>query len=278
MLWEKGVEVFDAHRDENFRLRALLFTTIQDYPAYGNLSGYTVKGETACPICEDGMKGKWLNASGKMVYLCHRRYLPHNHSYRKQKKAFNGEQEFRRRPTILSGEEVFEKVKNIKLSFGKTKENKKSIPSKGYKKCSIFWSLPYWQYLFVRHSLDVMHIEKNVCDSLIGTLLNIPGKSKDGIKARKDMKQLGIRKELHVIKNENRRYLPPAAYTLSRNEKVKLCESLAGIKVPEGYSSNIRNLVSLEDLKLVGLKSQYCHVLMQQLLSVAIRFNLPKNV
>ncbi|XP_021733290.1 uncharacterized protein LOC110700110 [Chenopodium quinoa] len=43
-LWEKGVEAFDAHRNEMFNLRAMLFCTIQDYPAYGNLSGYTVKG------------------------------------------------------------------------------------------------------------------------------------------------------------------------------------------------------------------------------------------
>ena len=44
LLWEKGVDVYHAHRNENFNLRALLCTTIQDYPAYGNLSRYTVKG------------------------------------------------------------------------------------------------------------------------------------------------------------------------------------------------------------------------------------------
>ena len=41
--------------------------------------------------------------------------------------------------------------------------------------------------MYVRHFLDVMHIEKNVFDSVIGTLLNIKGKSKDGLKAREDM-------------------------------------------------------------------------------------------
>jgi hypothetical protein len=44
---------------------------------------------------------------------------------------------------------------------------------------SIFWELPYWKYLDVRHSIDVMHIEKNVCESLLGTLLNMDGKTKD---------------------------------------------------------------------------------------------------
>ncbi|KAI5343545.1 hypothetical protein L3X38_011421 [Prunus dulcis] len=46
-----------------------------------------------------------------------------------------------------------------------------------------FFDLEYWKYLPVRHVLDVMHIEKNVYDSIIGTLLKIPGKNKDGIAA-----------------------------------------------------------------------------------------------
>lgn len=48
--------------------------------------------------------------------------------------------------------------------------------------------------------------------------------------------------------------------------------------MPEGYSSNIQSLVSLKDLKLYGLKSHDHHVLMQQLLPVAIRGILPKHV
>jgi hypothetical protein len=27
----------------------------------------------------------------------------------------------------------------------------------------------------VRHAIDVMHVEKNVCEALVGTLLDIPG-------------------------------------------------------------------------------------------------------
>ena len=47
-----------------------------------------------------------------------------------------------------------------------------------WKKKSTFFELEYWRYLYVRHNLDVMHIEKNVGESIIGTLLNIPGKTK----------------------------------------------------------------------------------------------------
>ena len=44
----------------------------------------------------------------------------------------------------------------------------------------------------MRHYLDVMHVEKNVCDSLIDTLLNIKDKTKDGLKCRQDLVEMGI--------------------------------------------------------------------------------------
>ena len=46
-----------------------------------------------------------------------------------------------------------------------------------------FFNLPYWSSLLIRHNLDVMHIEKNICESLLGTLLEIAGKTKDTKKA-----------------------------------------------------------------------------------------------
>ncbi|XP_056688594.1 uncharacterized protein [Spinacia oleracea] len=182
ILWGKGVKVFDAHQNENFNLSAILFCTIQDFPAYGNLSGPVV-----------------IHTASK-------------------KRAFNGKQEFRKRPRDFSGEEVFQKVKDIQITFGK--KSRAGISKQG------IWGL-----------------EVN------STLLR-----------------------------ENPRYLPPAAYTLSRKEKKVLCESLAGVKVPEGFSSNFRNLISMENLKLGGLKSHDWHILMQYLLPVAIRSILPKNV
>ena len=49
------------------------------------------------------------------------------------------------------------------------------------KKKSIFFELEYWRYLHVRHNLDVMHIEKSAYESIIGIILNIIGKTKDGL-------------------------------------------------------------------------------------------------
>ena len=41
-----------------------------------------------------------------------------------------------------------------------------------------------------------MHNEKNVCGSLLGTLLNTPGKTKNGIGTLLDFIEMGVRKEL----------------------------------------------------------------------------------
>ena len=41
------------------------------------------------------------------------------------------------------------------------------------KKRNIFFTLPYWEDHVLRHNLDVIHIEKNVVDNIINTLLNL---------------------------------------------------------------------------------------------------------
>jgi len=53
LMWDQGVEVFDGFASETFKLHAMLFCTINDFPTYGNLSGYSVKGHKACPIWKE---------------------------------------------------------------------------------------------------------------------------------------------------------------------------------------------------------------------------------
>ena len=43
-----------------------------------------------------------------------------------------------------------------------------------------------------------MHIEKNVMDNILTTLLNVNDQSKDNYKARLDLAEMGIRSELHL--------------------------------------------------------------------------------
>ena len=45
-----------------------------------------------------------------------------------------------------------------------------------------------------------MHIEKKVYESLLGTILDVDGKSKDIDKARIELQDMGEHKELHLYK------------------------------------------------------------------------------
>ena len=65
-------------------------------------------------------------------------------------------------------------------------------------KKSIFWELPYWQHQLLRHNLDVMHIEKNLFENIINTVVVVNGKTKDNAKSRMDVVELSARPELDL--------------------------------------------------------------------------------
>ncbi|XP_073526148.1 uncharacterized protein [Phyllobates terribilis] len=79
LLWNEGVPMFDAYTNSNFTLRAMVFCTISDFPAYGNFSGYKTKGEQAWPVCEEDMKPAYLRNYRKNVYLDYRKFLSRYH-------------------------------------------------------------------------------------------------------------------------------------------------------------------------------------------------------
>ncbi|KAI3450391.1 hypothetical protein Pfo_007056 [Paulownia fortunei] len=126
--------------------------------------------------------------------------------------------------------------------------------NKSFNQKVIFFELEYWSDLKLKHNLDVMHIEKNICDAL-----------SDTIKARLDMQDMGIRSELHLSQSGD------------RNE-CEFCHFLKSVKFPDGYAANISRNVNVNDGKLYGLKTDDCHVLLQRLLPVAIRKFLPKDI
>ena len=121
-----------------------------------------------------------------------------------------------------------------------------------------------------------MHIEKNVCDNVVFTLLNdSSNKCKDNLKARKDLQLWGIRPDLWP--DENGRYLP-AIYTLTNANKDIFLKTLKNMTVPDCYSSNISRCIDVKQRKLGGLTRHDSHVLMKQLLPLAMRYTLPKEV
>jgi len=55
-------------------------------------------------------------------------------------------------------------------------------------------------------------------------------------------------------------------------------ECLNSIKVPSGFSSNVKGIINVAEKKFLNLKSHDCHVLITQLLPIALRGILPPNV
>jgi hypothetical protein len=83
--------------------------------------------------------------------------------------------------------------------------------------------LPYSKDLDVRHSIDVMHVEKNVCVSLLGTLHNTDGKTRDHGHARADLKKMEIMPELWLDDSVKETELPTSCITLSKYKKKEFC-------------------------------------------------------
>ena len=90
-------------------------------------------------------------------------------------------------------------------------------------------------------------LKKNICDNVVGTLLDIDKKSKDGLAARADLEILNIRHGQHPRREGNRTFRPPALFTLKREEKTAFCEVLSTIRVPDGYSSNLSRCVHVNE-------------------------------
>jgi hypothetical protein len=161
----------------------------------------------------------------------HRRFLPRKHKYRKMKSHFDNTVEKDSAPKQYTGKLVFEMVKNIEVVFGKGTvkgQKRKKTPTPidiPFKKQSIFLMyLPYWKDLQTCHNIDLMHVTKNVFDSFIRTLLDMPRKTKDGLKSRTDLVQFDLRLELHpILRPKGKYFLPLASYTLIVEEKKAFC-------------------------------------------------------
>jgi len=245
----------------------------------GNLSGWSTKGYMACPTCNKDASSQKVRS--KICYMGHRRHLEPSHSWRRSKK-FDGKKENRSKPKELSGDDVLHQLDLLSTyRVGKHSNNKKKKrrPEElNWVRRSILFELPYWKSLKLRHNLDVMHIEKNICESILGTLLNIDGKTKDTHKARQDLKDMNIRKELWLQHDGSTYTMPAACYVMSKKEKKEFWKFLKSVKFPDGYASNISGCVSVDDGKITRLKSHDYHVLLQRVLPIALRGFLNKDV
>jgi hypothetical protein len=196
------------------------------------------------------------------------------------KDQFNSNTEKRRPPPHLAYHEVYEVVKDIHVVLGKQKRTSKNTEEDDmWKKQLSFYELLYWKDLDIRHSIDVMHVKKNVCESLLGTLLNTDRKTRDYEHARADLKKMGIRPVLWLDDLVKGTELPTSCITLSKNKKKELCGFLKNVKVPSDYSMNVSRLISFPDLKVApSVKSHEYHVLLMQMIVIRIQNILLVNV
>ena len=125
------------------------------------------------------------------------------------KATFDGTYELDSLPVVPNGDDILRQLEC-------QNPNDDGFPCKK----SAFFGLPYWKDNLIRHNLNVMHIEKNVMDNIIGTFLDMKGKTKDNLTARKDICKIGLRPELHHITKDNgKKYKSAACHTMSNVDK-----------------------------------------------------------
>ncbi|PNX88299.1 hypothetical protein L195_g044402 [Trifolium pratense] len=223
-------------------MKACLMWTINDFPAYGMLSGWVTQGKLACPHCMKHTKAFILYRGGKNSWFdCHHRFLPSDHSFRRSKRRFTKNRDEKDGPPCIStGQDVWKVVS----SFPKVTEigwKRKLKEFKGYglehnwKKQSIFWDLPYWKDNLLRHNLDVMHIEKNFFDNIFNTVMNVKGKTKDSEKERQDLSQ----SDASFASGKSGK--PKASYTLTKSDAKLLCKWLTELRMPSCFVNGLRN-------------------------------------
>ncbi|KAL5844117.1 hypothetical protein ACOSQ4_010075 [Xanthoceras sorbifolium] len=57
-LWHEGVLTYDASSNQMFKLYAALLWTINDFPAFGNLSGWSTRNKKTCFCCHQNTKSR----------------------------------------------------------------------------------------------------------------------------------------------------------------------------------------------------------------------------
>ena len=106
--------------------------------------------------------------------------------------------------------------------------------------------------LEIRSSIDVMHVTKNLCVNLLG-FLGVYGNTKDTLEAQEELQRLNQKDDMPP-----KQYEGPASYALTKEEKEIFFECLLSMKVPSGFSSNIKGIINMAEKKFQNLKSHNC--------------------
>lgn len=213
----------------------------------------------------------------------HTRFLSIDHPWRRNKSAFDRTQKFRLAPQRFSGDDVLKKLDLLQpVTFGKTQ-----APPEVWNKIN------HWKLEEKKHIFQVTLLESTCNSSLLGCYQALlekrmamqilitwctSRKTNGNVNDRLDLQASGIRISLHPVCRGTKLVLPPTCFSLSKQQKITLCNFVKNLRLRSGYSPNISHCVKMKDRKLIGLKRYDQHVLMQRILSVAIKGLLPKHV
>ncbi|WVZ93118.1 hypothetical protein U9M48_039124 [Paspalum notatum var. saurae] len=220
-LWT-GVKAYDSYAKKEFNLRAAYLWSLHDLLAYGNFAGWSVNGrlQQSTTAFRKGVKVTKLPSkrkTAKEIMVWHRRLKVDPST-----KSFYGYGELHNWTHI-----------------------------------SLLWELPYAEALMLPHNIDLMHQEHNVVESIVSMCFDMTDKSKDNIKARKDLALLCDRPNLEVrLNGKGKECRRRAKYCPKPKERKQIFEC-GGVNV--------------KTEKLTGLKSHDYHIIIERLLPVMFR-------
>nr|GEZ32166.1 hypothetical protein [Tanacetum cinerariifolium] len=185
----KGVETIDVASGHKFNIRAMILWTINDFFARSSLSRWSGKGYKAFPTCNKDTP--YVHVLSKTTYVGYKRFLKKPHKWRSSCE-FNGQTDNKDPPKEFGRDEILGQLDRLPTRltgkhpcFGAVKIKRNVLVELNWTKRSIFYELEFWSFLTLRHNLDIMHIEKNMLEAILNTLL-MNDKSKDTVKARQD--------------------------------------------------------------------------------------------
>jgi hypothetical protein len=239
--WEEGVWTYDRATKTNFRMHVWYQYSMHDLPAYGLFCAWCVHGKFPCPVCKEALRFIWLKKGGKYSsFDKHRQFLPADHPFRLDIKNFTkGVVVTDRPPATMTGAEIRQQidglVANTEGGFVGYGEQHMWTHKSGLTR------LPYYDDLLLPHNIDVMHTEKNVAEALWATIMDIPDKSKDNMKARVDLAALCDRPNLEMKPPSGGKTWrrPKADFVLSRAQRKEVLQWIKMLMFPGGYAANL---------------------------------------
>jgi hypothetical protein len=124
-FWNVVVWTYDISIKKSFVMRTTLMWTINDFPAYADLFGWSTRGTLACPCCMHSTGSTWLTYGHKYCYIGHRRWLLGDHKWRQMARTFDCKQELGVVPVITDGGEILQQLQGFDIVHEDTGRDKR---------------------------------------------------------------------------------------------------------------------------------------------------------